>query len=171
MGSDGCYKCGKTGPFARDCHGKDIRPQGQGATRGQVAPNSQGGQGQARGGQAPKNNCFYALHGRQEYEDVPDVVTGMLRVFHFDVYALIDLGANISFVSPYVSMRFSVKPELLKDPFSVSTPVGESVIARTVYRNFPISFFHKIIPCDLIELEMVDFYVILGMDWLYASYA
>src|SRR5687768_2998402 len=95
----------------------------------------------------------------------------MLRVFHLDVYALIDPGANIFFVSPYVSMRFSVKPELLKSPFSVSTPVGESIIARTIFRNCPISVFHKIIPCDLVELEMVDFDVILGMDWLYDSYA
>ena len=141
------------------------------APRGQVSPNVTGGQCQARGGQAPKNNRFYALHGRQEYEDVPDVVTGMLRVFHLDVYALIDPGANISFVSPYVSMRFSVKPELLKSPFSVSTPVGESIIARTVYRNCPISIFHKTIPCDIIELEMVDFDFILWMNWFYDSYA
>ena len=68
-------------------------------------------------------------------------------------------------------MRFSVKPELLKDPFHVSTPVGESVIAKIVYRKCPISVFHKTIPCDLVELEMVDFDVILGMDWLYDSYA
>ncbi|MDV3170648.1 MAG: hypothetical protein Q8811_02735, partial [Candidatus Phytoplasma australasiaticum] len=76
------------------------------APRGQGVQNAQGGQGQvqARGGQDPKNNRFYALHSRQEYEDVPDVVTGMLRVFHLDVYVLIDPGANISFVSPYVSM-------------------------------------------------------------------
>src|SRR5688572_31757088 len=68
-------------------------------------------------------------------------------------------------------MRFSVRPELLKDPFHISTPVGESVIARTVYRSCPISIFHKTIPCDLVELEMVDFDVILGMDWLFYSYA
>ena len=67
-------------------------------------------------------------------------------------------------------MRFSVKPEVLKDLFSISTPLGESVITRPVYTNCPISVFHKINPCDLIELEMVDFDVILGMDWLYDGY-
>ena len=99
------------------------------ARKGQVAPNAQGGKGQARGVQGPRNNKFCALHDRQEMEEVPDVVTGILQVFHFDVYALIDPGANISFVSPYVSMRFSVRPELLKDLFFVSTFVGESIVA------------------------------------------
>ena len=139
MGKDVCYQCAKPGHHSKDYRVKDVRPQGQVAPRGPIAQNAQGGQvqgqGQAKGGQTPKNNRFYALHGRQEYEDVPNVVTGMLRVFHLNVYDLIDPGENISFLSPYVSMRFSVRPELLKDPFHVSTPVGESVIARTIYRN------------------------------------
>ena len=88
MGTDVCYKCCKAGHFARDCRGREVLPQGQAAPRGQVAPNAQGGQGQAKGGQASKNNRFYALHGCQEYEDVPDIVTGTLRVFHFDVYVM-----------------------------------------------------------------------------------
>ena len=68
-------------------------------------------------------------------------------------------------------MMFDVSPEVLIEPFSISTPVGESVITKSVYRNCPISVFYKIIPCDLIELEMVDFDVILGIDWFYDNYA
>ena len=30
---------------------------------------------------------------------------------------------------------------------------------------------NKLLPCDLVELNMVDFDVILWMDWLHAYYA
>ncbi|KAG5602033.1 hypothetical protein H5410_033403 [Solanum commersonii] len=53
-----------------------------------------------------------------------------------------DLGVSLSFVTPYVAMSFDVIPEQLSEPFIISTPV-----------------------------DMVDFDVIFGMDWLYACYA
>ena len=42
---------------------------------------------------------------------------------------------------------------------------------RKVYKQCPVFVMHKMIPCDLVELDMVDFDIILGMDWLHASYA
>lgn len=66
-------------------------------------------------------------------EETPDVVTGTLKVFNFDVYTLLDLGANISFVSPYVAMKFDVRPEVFLEPYSVYNPVGEFIVARKVY--------------------------------------
>ena len=99
------------------------------------------------------------------------MVTGMLKVFNLDAYVLLDPGANLSFVTPFLAHRFDVHSEILLDPFLVCTPVGESILAKRVYRNCPISVLHKIIPCDLIELDMIDFDVILGMDWLHAAYA
>ena len=101
----------------------------------------------------------------------PDVVTGMLQVFNFDVYAILDPSANLSFVSPYVAMKFSIDPEILLEPYSVYNLVGESIVASRVFRGCPISIMHHVIPCDLVELEMVDFDIILRMDWLHAAYA
>lgn len=54
---------------------------------------------------------------------------------------------------------------------SVSTSVDELVVANKVYQNYPILISHKVIPCGLVEHDMVDFNIILGMDWLHSSYA
>lgn len=42
-----------------------------------------------------------------------NVVTGMIKVFSFDVYALLDLGVSISFLNPYMDMNFVVLHEQL----------------------------------------------------------
>ncbi|WMV25255.1 hypothetical protein MTR67_018640 [Solanum verrucosum] len=43
---------------------------------------------------------------------------------------------------------------------------GESILARRVYKNFPVSLPHRVTHVDLVKLDMLDFDVILGMDWL-----
>ncbi|KAF3621336.1 hypothetical protein FXO37_32864 [Capsicum annuum] len=106
---------------------------------------------------------FYALNSHQEKEDCLDVVTGMLRVFHFDDYVLFDLGSSFSYVTLLVALNFGMGPKKIPKPFLVSTPVGESVVAKQVYKDFLITVLHRVIFADLIELDMVDFDVILGV--------
>jgi len=74
-------------------------------------------------------------------------------------------------MTPFVAMIFEILPEVLIEPFSVSTLVGESVVGKIVYRSCPVSLSYKITLVDWIELDMVDFDVIFGMDWLNACYA
>jgi len=61
-------------------------------------------------------------------------------------------------------MKFEILPDVLEEPFSVSTPVGDSIVAKRVYRSCPISLSHKVTLVDLVELYMLDFDMILGMD-------
>ena len=49
----------------------------------------------------------------------------------------------------------------------MSTLVGESVVAKE-YQNCPISFPNRVSYVDLVELDMLDFDIILGMDLLHA---
>ncbi|XP_069147059.1 uncharacterized protein [Solanum lycopersicum] len=121
------------------------------------------------GGQ--RQNRLYPFQARQDQEGSPDVVTDTLRVFDFDIYALLDPGDTFSFVTPYIAVQFSVNPKKLSKSFSVSTPVGDLVIARRAYKNYPVTVSQKVTSSDLVELEVVDFDVFLGMDWLYYSYA
>lgn len=57
-------------------------------------------------------------------EEISDVVIDMLKVFDFYMYALLDLGATLSFVTPFLSIKFGVSPEILREPFLVYTPMG-----------------------------------------------
>lgn len=55
---------------------------------------------------------FYALQTRGGQEGSPDVVTGMFKVFQFNVYALLNPGDTLSFEIPYVAMKFDVLPDI-----------------------------------------------------------
>ncbi|WMV42219.1 hypothetical protein MTR67_035604 [Solanum verrucosum] len=111
---------------------------------------------------APKRNRFYALQSKGDEESSLDVVTSMLKVFQLDVYALLDLGATLSFVTPYVAMRFDVPSEVLLEPFSVSTPVGDSVAVKRVYTKCLVTLSLRVTLVDLVELNMLDCDVILA---------
>ena len=67
------------------------------------------------------------------------MVTVILKILTLDVYALIDPGDTLSFVTPLVAKKFDVLPDILHEPFYVSTQVEESGVANRVYKNFPIS--------------------------------
>ena len=102
----------------RDC--PNFKSQDKGSVQAQASGSSD----------APKKNRFYALRSRGEQETSPDVVTGMLKVFSLDVYALHDTGATLSFVTPLVAKKFDILPDILNEPFLVSTLVGELVVAK-----------------------------------------
>ena len=88
----------------------------------------------------------------------------MIEVFTFDIYALLDLGASLSFVTPYVANQFGIILDKLCEPFCAFTNVGESILTERVYRDCPISINHKNTMADLVELDMVDFDVFLRID-------
>ncbi|XP_070045320.1 uncharacterized protein [Nicotiana tomentosiformis] len=143
-----------TAPSAR----RTLAPAGRGAARG-GAQNSGG------------PNRFYAMQRHRESETSPDVVTGILSIQSHYVYAPIDPGSTLSYVTPYVAMEFGIEPEQLHESFSVSTPVGQSILAARVYMDCVVTLRGRDTVADLIELRMVGFDMIMGMDWLYSYFA
>uniref|UniRef100_M1DFH1 Gag-pol polyprotein n=1 Tax=Solanum tuberosum TaxID=4113 RepID=M1DFH1_SOLTU len=113
-GSTGCFKCGQSGHFMRECP-KRKQGSGNGGNRAQsssVAPPDRTAPRWATSGTGGGINLLYAINSRQGF----------------------------------------------------STPVGESILAERVYRDCPISVNHKSTMVDLVELDIIDFDVILGMD-------
>ena len=49
--------------------------------------------------------------------------------------------------------------------------MGESIVSKIVYQNCLILLTNRFSYVDLFKLHMLDFYVILGIDWLHASFS
>ena len=62
-------------------------------------------------------------------------------------------------------------PNVLLHPFSVYTHFCDSIVLRRVYRKYRVSLSHRYTLVDLVEHDMLDFDVILWMDWLHPYYA
>lgn len=72
---------------------------------------------------------------------------------------------------PFVAVYISFRPKVILNSFFVPTPVGDPVIAKRVYRGGAVSVCSKRALVDLFDSDMVDFNVILGIDWLHSCYA
>lgn len=66
-------------------------------------------------------------------------------------------------MTSYVAIHVSYDLKSILDPFSVSTPMGDSIMAKKVYRGCVVSICSRETLVDLIELDMLDFDIILGM--------
>ena len=114
---------------------------------------------------------LYAVKARGEQESSPDVVIGLLQVFSFNVYALHSPGATLSFVTPLVGRMFDVLLDVLIRPFYVCTPMGDTLVAKRVNRKCHVMLPNRVILVDLLEHDMFDFDLILGMDLLHDCFA
>ncbi|XP_070009822.1 uncharacterized protein [Nicotiana sylvestris] len=75
-------------------------------------------------------------------------------------------GPTYSYVSSLFARFLVISPEPLGTPIHMSTLVGTSVVVDRIYRSCVVTFYGFEIRVDLLLLDMIDFEVILGMDWL-----
>ena len=80
------------------------------------------------------------------------------------VYALLDPGSTLSFVTPLLALTFEILPEVLHDSIVVGTPLGDNVRIDRVYKDCPIVVCGSTMCADMVEQPMYDFDVILGME-------
>ena len=49
--------------------------------------------------------------------------------------------------------------------------MGDSVVTKRVYQKFHVMLPNRVTLVDFVGLDMFDFDIILGMDWLHACFA
>ena len=108
---------------------------------------------------------------QQEADIAHDVVTGMILVFDRDAHILIDPRATHSFISMGFISNVNVESQPIDCSIVVSLPTGDSRVAESVYMDSRVIIGGHEFLADLILLDIHDFDVILGMDWLSRHHA
>ena len=103
-------------------------------------------------------------------EESNNVVTGNFPVCSRSSLILFDSGATHSFISARFMNEHNIPSSLLEEIIYVETPL-ESRSAKLICNSCPIEIGGWKFMADLIVLEMQDFDVILGMDWLHQNKA
>ena len=79
---------------------------------------------------------------------------------------LFDSGATHSFVSSVCASKMNRVRELITRTFRTSLPLGDVLVSTHWLRAIPVLVSNRELYVDLIILNMYDYYVILGMDFL-----
>ncbi|XP_070014823.1 uncharacterized protein [Nicotiana sylvestris] len=171
-----CYTCGDTRHIARFCPRALSSSQHQCSHAMVLAPGvpppSQIAKGRGRGvrggGQVVRGGGQAARGGSQLVGGRPrDVVqSGTVSICSREASVLYDPGSIYSYVSSYFAPYLVMPRDSLSASVYVSTPVGDSIMVDRVYHTCVVVIGGLETHVDLLLLDMVDFDVILGMDWL-----
>ena len=108
---------------------------------------------------------------QQDADTTPDVVTCMISVFDRDAHILMDPRATHSFISMGFISNVNVESQPIDCSIVVSLPTGDSRLVESVYMDSRVIIGGQEFLADLILLDIHDFDVILGMDWLFRHHA
>ncbi|KAA0039038.1 ty3-gypsy retrotransposon protein [Cucumis melo var. makuwa] len=147
-----CFKCRQEGHTADRCPMRLI------------------GNAQNQGAGAPHQGKVFATN-KTEAERAGTVVTGTLPVLGHYALVLFDSGSSHSFISSAFVLHARLEVEPLHHVLSVSTPSGECILSKEKRKGCQIEITGHVIEVTLLVLDMLDFDVILGRDWLVSNHA
>ena len=81
---------------------------------------------------------------------------------------LYDSGASHSFIAASVVIELGLEVETLEEPLYVRSPLGIRARIGMICRGCELVISGTLLIVDLSIMDMSEFYVILGMDWLTA---
>ncbi|KAA0042391.1 ty3-gypsy retrotransposon protein [Cucumis melo var. makuwa] len=108
---------------------------------------------------------------RQEAEQAGTVVIGTLPILGHYAFVLFDSGSSHSFISSVFVQHVDLEVEPLGSILSVSTPSREVLLSKEKIKACLVEIANHMLDVTLLVLDMQDFDVILGMDWLSANHA
>ncbi|KAL5554707.1 hypothetical protein UlMin_042108 [Ulmus minor] len=171
QGSTACYKCGKEGHFARKCTVKSTGDSQQNRNKeGQFRSLQTLTEGPAEEQDTKNvlepNARVYAYTKDDAEAGGSKVVTGQLPVAYVLARVLIDSGATHSFISTVFADSLHRSKDAIRQTFRTVLPSGEIMLSSYWLRAVPVVMSEREMSVDLVVLNMIDYDVILGMDFL-----
>ena len=103
---------------------------------------------------------------------INEYLIGMIKIASSNVYTLFDPGATHSFIATsFIKKTKEMSPTPLENNLCVRTPSREVILVNSICKDCVLSIEDREMKADLLVLEMKDFDLILGMDWLAAYHA
>ncbi|CAA2998901.1 uncharacterized protein LOC111395025 [Olea europaea subsp. europaea] len=152
QGKNVCFRCGKPGHIIRDCPTHTQKKDDN---------SDQNQKGKAR---------VFALT-QQDAEENSNVIEGTLLIANTPAYVLFDSGTTHSFASTTFMAKSSITCDKSEGTLEVSIPSGNPLNTDRIVKSVSIEVEGKPMEANLYMIEMKDFDIILGMDWLGCNYA
>ncbi|KAL5538416.1 hypothetical protein UlMin_046127 [Ulmus minor] len=152
-----CFTCGKKGHYSRNY------PQNTGSGTHPGNNNNQ----LLIEGPSPGMNARVFTMTKQEAKAEPSAfVSSQLIIASIPAYVLIDSSATHSFAFEMFASQIFRFHYIYDGIFSTTLPLGEVMLSTCWLCAVPMIVDDRELFADLIVLDMHDFDVILGMDWL-----
>ncbi|CAA0819856.1 Unknown protein, partial [Striga hermonthica] len=108
---------------------------------------------------------IYALD-QDQAAGQPGTMSGLLSLFHTPVFALFDTGATRSFISAKCLSALGAQGVSTVDALEISLASGRKIVTSSLAKNLNIDIGGRALVVDAFVIDMNDFDLILGMDWL-----
>ena len=126
------------------------------------------GRGRGQGSQVGTSGtqgCVYAITPQTKPVD-QSVIQGMFFLSRLWAKIFFDYGASHSFVATSSVNALGLEVETLEEPLHVSSPLGTKVRIDKICRECELEISGILLTVDLRVMDISDFDVILGIDWL-----
>jgi hypothetical protein len=160
VGDRRCFNCGQLGHYISEC----PKPR-------QIKPNPQNQGAENKPATPAKKPMVQVRQGKLNFtamSDIPEgasVLTGTFSINDTPVKILFDSGATHSFISEKLLGKLGLKGSHTTFAYKIITPGGK-ITSNILIHGVCLGLGSKIIPTNLIIINLVGMDVILGMEWM-----